>query len=254
LNIVIIPELSLPSPASWGISTQYPNLLLPCPSFFCQNELFGIPLNVSHPDVSILLETVFTNIVQVFHTAPYYHLGGLGLSLSGDCIAEALGTGMNVQTEYLNDYETLLAKVLKKVQIPHSKIIRYYKGSGFENSGKPSSNQRDNLGGTAQYFIPMQEQVFALGGLVRRRSVKSSSDDETDVWVTVPQEGSNAVAIIEEIQRISSLQVQRLRGITVETYGLNMEQWTDYNVVGKLLAVAMGTVLEPPTKAIQQKQ
>ena len=83
-NITIIPELNVPGHAG-GFGKEW---ILNCPNFIC-NKGYGIPLNISHPELPTLLSAILKEIIAIFHNPPFLHLGGDEIDMSTDCIREA---------------------------------------------------------------------------------------------------------------------------------------------------------------------
>jgi Glycosyl hydrolase family 20, catalytic domain len=94
-SVQIVPELNVPSHAlAWG------ELAVSCPKVICRTA-FGIPLNVSHPNLWDKVDMLLQWIMDTFDEPELLHLGGDEIHTNGDqCIEEATGTTTSTQ-----DYE-----------------------------------------------------------------------------------------------------------------------------------------------------
>jgi hexosaminidase len=73
-GIIIMPEINVPGHAgAWAGSI--PRIVVPCAGFICRKG-YGIPLNITHPDLIPIIRDVMEEIKDVFSTTPFFHLGG----------------------------------------------------------------------------------------------------------------------------------------------------------------------------------
>jgi hypothetical protein len=72
-GIVVVPEINLPGHA--GAWAGIPGLIVQCPKFICQKG-YGVPLNVTNPKLRPVLTDVIREVLDIFDSPPFLHLGG----------------------------------------------------------------------------------------------------------------------------------------------------------------------------------
>jgi hypothetical protein len=87
LNLTIIPEVAIPTnAASWaGIS----NLVMDCPKYICTGGS-NVPLNIRHPQMPLIIRTIFKQVTTLFGRPSFIHLGGNDISVATRCWNEAI--------------------------------------------------------------------------------------------------------------------------------------------------------------------
>lgn len=214
LNITIMPEINIPGHAgSWA---GIPGLIVNCPEFICQKG-YGVPINVTHPDLKKILTSIIQEVREVFYTSPYLHLGGDEVHMARPCFEE-LG-------EELFDYgpfENMLKDVLKDLNISNDMVLRW-EMTGQQLQGRAGnmihfweSDPGHRMNATGPYFIS-NGLYFDTNG------------------------GDRAYEVYEKsIRHLQSSWSPDLKAIVVGTFELNDDFWFQRNIIGRLIGVAMG--------------
>ncbi len=214
LNITIMPEVNIPGHAgSWA---GVPGLVVNCPEFVCQKG-YGVPINVTHPDLAKILTSILQEVREVFYTSPFLHLGGDEVHMAKPCFDE-LG-------EELFDYgpfEIMLKEVLKNLNISNDMVLRW-EMTGQQLEGRAGkmihfweSDPGQRINATGPYFIS-NGLYFDTNGRDRAFEVyqKTSRHLHSD-WTPY------------------------LQAIVAGTFELDPDFWLQRNVIGRLIGVAMG--------------
>jgi hypothetical protein len=212
-NITIMPEINVPGHA--GAWHGIPNMLVPCANFICEKG-YGIPLNVEHPQLFSILKDMITEIKDIFYTSPFFHFGGDEVHMSMPCFREA-----GVEMYDYDKFERKLSKVVTEVGVKDA--IRW------EMTGQKgptvrvvsiehywlSRNYAKDANGTAYPFFSSQGLYF-------------DSNEQKDGF------------FIYERTREYLTEESQPTAIIAGTFELGMDTWLDRNIMGRLLAVAMG--------------
>jgi hypothetical protein len=131
-GISILPEVNVPGHA--GGWQGIPGMLYPCSRFICRSGA-TLPMNVNNPIVLDVIENVLREVLDIFSTAPYLHLGGDELWMSEPCFNE-----LQVMPNY-TAFETKLEHML--VQYSMDKLIRWEQTGGGGGSNFDLENEID---------------------------------------------------------------------------------------------------------------
>lgn len=214
-NVTIMPEVNVPGHA--GAWHGIPGMLVPCPYFICSKG-YGIPLNVEHPRLFPILKEMIVEIKDIFHTSPFFHFGGDEVHMSKPCFDEA-----GIQMYDYEAFEEKLADVVKEAGVQEA--VRWEMTGQQEGDVRLVSLEHywltrkyarlDN--GTVYPFFASQGLYFDSNQQTDGLSIYQTTRD----YITAPKE-DHPTAII------------------AGAFELGMDTWLDRNVMGRLLAVAMG--------------
>lgn len=226
-GIQVIPEINVPGHAgSWG---GIPDLIVQCPKFICKHG-YGVPMNVSNPNLYPILRDVLSEVVDIFDRPPYLHLGGDEVHMAETCFEEVGEELFNY-----NEFERMLGDIVKDIGYNESQIIRW------ETTGSVDKVQSPRTGGITHFWFEQpgksplwrnkygtdfNDPVFLSTGLY----FDTNTDDSAwEVYVKTKQ--------LKHLTHTKS----PILGIIAATFELDSKFWLDRNVVGRLLAVSLGT-------------
>ena len=212
-NITIMPEINVPGHA--GAWHGIPGMLVPCPKFICTKG-YGVPLNIRHPKAMGIIKDVLKEVMEIFSTSPFLHLGGDEVHMSAPCFSEA---GMAI-FDY-ESFERKLADILK--ELPPKEIVRWEMTGQQDSSVRVVSqehywltrNYRTDENGTVYPFFASQGLYF-------------DTNKQNDAYE------------IYETTRAYLTSANRPTAIIAGAFELGMDTWFDRNIMGRLVAVAMG--------------
>jgi Glycosyl hydrolase family 20, catalytic domain len=227
-NVTVIPEINVPGHAgAWG---GMPELLVQCPNFICQKG-YSVPLNVSNPLLRPVLKDVLAEVIDIFDNPPLLHLGGDEVDMSLPCMNE-IGAP---KFDY-NIFEAMLREILLEVGYDDSRVIRWEMMTfmeGLDRAGNITHFWFTQPGhkGTGvgmrwdRYYNDFKHPVFNSQGLYFD---VNDHDSAHDIYVHAQQN--------THLKHVDSPNL----GIIAGTFELGVDHWVDRNVIGKLLAVAIG--------------
>lgn len=227
LDIVIMPEVNLPGHAGGWAGNHTPNLIVPCAQEICSRG-YGLPLNLKHPKLLSIVTTVLKEVLSIFSTAPFLHLGGDEVHMAKNCLQEAR------YAEYDTDidlFERELKKILEnELSFSSSKVVRWEttNNAGTEVGMLVKTKSKPRAGEIVHYWSTRDYQVA--------RDAPPVFCSEGLYFDTNGQEG--AWNIFGTTRRM--LVEPKPIAIIAGTFELRSQQWMDRNVVGRMLAVAMG--------------
>lgn len=223
-SIVIMPEINVPGHAG-GWAGSIPRLVVPCAAFICTKG-YGLPLNVSHPRLIPILRDVLIEVKDIFSTAPFFHLGGDEVEMSLQCFQE-LGIAMMDYNKFEND----MGIMLLEIGISHDQIVRW------EMTGQNKVKTR--IKGIDHFWMSRNYQqlstklppprVFCSQGLY------FDTNQDEDGWTIYKYTNSMLKHDYKPIAIIAG------------AFELGVDYWLDRNLVGRLLAVAIGASNETYT-------
>ncbi|CAJ1963381.1 unnamed protein product [Cylindrotheca closterium] len=221
-NIAMIPEINIPGHA--GAWAGIPGLVVPCPNFICQKG-YGLPLNVNHPQLPQILKDVLSEVLDIFDQPPYLHLGGDEIEMSKPCFQE-----VNQPIPNYIAFEEMLKRTLQELVYDESKVIRWEMTLG---GADPKGHLR--AGRILQWW-------FQIPG--EKHPVRTRPDDpfvaSSGLYMDA-NEDDGAWEVFLHARKWMHLNYDyKPQAIVVGTFELDQEFWFDRNVVGKLLATAMG--------------
>jgi hypothetical protein len=216
-GIVVIPEINVPGHAgSWGALT------LQCPQFICQKG-YGMSLNVTHPQLRLVLKDILEEILDIFDHPPFLHLGGDEVHMSAPCLKEV---GIADRGEYFAKFEIMLRDILLELKFPEERALRWEAPSTITASGMPAGGMTHYWQGVAQQKRPMNTTTAPF---FTSRGLYMDTNKYDWGW-----------DIYKHVQYLLGNEKRLPTGITVGTFELNATFWYDRNVVSRLVAVALG--------------
>ena len=213
-GIRIMPEVNLPGHAGAWAGGR-PDLVVHCPKFLC-NKGYGAALNVTHPDLPDMLSNILTELIDIFDP-PFLHLGGDEVNMAAPCFQQ-LGIPM---FDY-QAFEQLLKGIIQKVGYPEDKVVRW------EMTGQKTLERAGGM----EHFWESHPGV--------RHEATGPFFVSTWLYFDTNKDQS-AFDVYEKTRKSFELKGGKLpTAIIAGTFELSTEFWYDRNVLGKLLAVAMG--------------
>ena len=254
-NIVIMPEINVPGHAA-GWAGDSPYLVVPCANFICDTG-YGLPLNFSNPHLPTLLQEVLQEIKEIFSVngrLPYLHLGGDEFHMSYPCFLEV---GSILNHSLVQRFEDQLKTILDDVGFSktNTSVLRWETTADADgavdlededdveddevtrrhpnNDAKGNNFMKGRAGNVVHFWrtskfqqYDTQVPVFASEGLYFDTN---QNHDGWEIW---------------NHTRNYTVEAFRPIGIVAGTFELGVQYWMDRNVVGRLLAVAMGASTE----------
>ena len=221
-NITMIPEINVPGHA--GAWAGIPGLVVPCGNFICQQG-YGVPLNITHHLLPKILKEVLTEIVDIFDRPPFLHLGGDEIEMSKPCYKE-----INQPFPNYTNFERMLSQTLREISYNESQVIRWEMTlGGSDPKGK------DRAGSILQWW-------FQIPG--EKRPVRTKPNDpfiaSSGLYFDFNEDDS-AWEVFLHTRKFMFLNYNYTSmALVVGTFELDQEFWYHRNVLGKLVAVAMG--------------
>jgi hypothetical protein len=117
-GIILMPEINVPGHAG-GWAGNAPGLVVPCAPFVCHHG-YGLPLNISHVGLYDMIESIIIEVMGIFSTSPFIHLGGDEVEMAEPCFTD-VGQDM---MDY-NVFEERLEEILEALQIPQTRVVRW---------------------------------------------------------------------------------------------------------------------------------
>lgn len=223
-NITVIPEINVPGHA--GAWAGVPGLVVPCPQFVC-NKGYGVPLNIGHPQLPQILKDVLTEVLDIFDNPPFLHLGGDEVEMSKPCFAE-----IHQPLPNFTKFEDLLRQTLKDINYDESKVIRW-EAMGANPKGT------NRAGRILQWWfqIPGEKNAIRnrpLDPLVGSSGLYMDANGDDGAW-----------EVFLHTRKFQHLNFNYAPlAVVVGTFELDEEYWFDRNILGKLVAVALGASKE----------
>lgn len=247
-GIHIMPEISLPNHAG-GWAGNIPGMIVPCTERICDEPL-GLPLNLHNPNVTRIVQTVLREIVQIFDSSPFLHLGGNDMRWSVRCLEEIeyLSFPSHYQT-----FETNLEHFLRIELQSKQQVVRW-------ESSPPSTTpiiimQADN----SQPVNPLLDAIdrvkrgeeishytYRIKGEFRKLNKRASEKKQrfcSDHRFGSRQDNSNGTDVYQSTRAM--IDAKQPLAVIADTRALGMYEWFDRNVIGKLIAAAMAARSEP---------
>ncbi|VEU34789.1 unnamed protein product [Pseudo-nitzschia multistriata] len=249
-NITVVPEINVPGHAgAWGANTAVPDLVVSCPKFACSNG-YGVPLNLTHPELPKILEHVLTEVVEIFHHPPFLHLGGDELHMSLPCLEEA---GIADTSSWLSDSvarfeKETLGPIVEGLGYGPHQILRWE----TPNQKRRSEPEEYRFGGITHYWESTPPSQNDGRGDVTPYMV--STGLYLDVMSTSKIYGYGDFLAAQKL--VSEARSNPPFAIVAGAFELGTEFWEDRNVLGRLFAIRMGvaTASETPSEAIPRTQ
>ena len=251
-NITIMPEINVPGHAG-GWAGRIPSLVVPCAMFLCTYG-YGLPLNLTYPGLRTILTDVLQEVKEIFQdengVLRHIHLGGDEFHMSFPCFEER---GFSPQKSDIDVFENMLGEILEGVGIDAKNVMRW-ESTAFEDpntmaileGGGQNSDGGDDEGGPT---LPSPKNVMhdRSGGILhywRTLDYRKLFNESFPFFVSTglyfdTNQNENAWTIFENTRKVSNHSLVPI-GITAGTFELGVDYWVDRNVIGRLLAVAMG--------------
>ena len=235
-NITIIPEVNVPGHAgAWGANMAFPDVVVSCPEFACSNS-YGVPLNLTHPDLPRILKHVLTQVVEIFDHPPFLHLGGDELHLSRPCLKEA---GIVNESSWLTENvalfeEKILQPIVEDLGYGPHQIMRW------ENKNKQQKPEAEHhrFGGITHYWESTPSPQNNEDGDTIPYIVSTGLYLDVTWYKRIYGYGDFEAA--QQLVSDTTMQSNPPLAIVVGAFELGMEFWENRNVLGRLLAIRMG--------------
>jgi hypothetical protein len=219
-KITIIPELNVPGHA--GAWAGIPDLVVPCPLFTCAKG-YGLLMNVTHVHIRRIMTNVLLEIIDIFDRPPFLHLGGDEVFMAEPCLREA---GISVQewNHEIDNFEQVLTTIIvQDLGYNTSQILRWETRPSTTNS---TTHYR--TGKVTQFWETVPNQ----------HDYKETWFASTGLYFDQVRPYSNGW---DDYKRTRALVKMGPAAIVAGTFELSTTSWVDRNVMGRLLAVALGT-------------
>ena len=181
-----------------------------------------MPLNISHPKLLSTIKNVIEEVRDVFQDPPYLHLGGDEVEMSQACFKEA-----NTPMFNYTAFEANLQQVLVDLNVSADNVLRWEMSPGRKHKVK----SEDRAGKMMHYWVGHSYK-------------KATNETAKPFFVSQglyfdSNQGENGWSIYNTAKMQASLKNKPV-AIIGGTFELSTETWVDRNVMGRLLAVAMG--------------
>lgn len=245
-NVTIMPEINLPQAGAWA--AVIPGLMAKCTTDYICHSQKAIPLTLTHPQLPRILKNIIGEIIEIFNNPPLLHLGGDGIEGIEDCIvARKIGeslpipqhTATNAINRYMEVFDTILESTLKELNYPEDRVLRWVTAS-------PTSNiqlREHKTGKIRHYSGDYLSGLHSSSPSAKNHSYFVSSGLNFDEGDDDPDKPSSKIGVLifANVRSILAKESQsNFLGVIVQTRDLSPELWFDRNIVGRLLATAMG--------------
>ncbi|KAI2501825.1 N-acetyl-beta-D-galactosaminidase [Fragilaria crotonensis] len=223
-GVSIMPELNIPGHA--GAWSGIPGMLYPCTNFICDRS-YSIPLRIDQPMVLQVIEDVLKEILDIFDTSPYLHLGGDEVFMSDPCFTE-LQIWPNFQK-----FEDALREMLGRLNVNPKNVVRWETTgkddlSTFPSIARVKGKHLKRAGEVTHWWhnVPIKEEDLKQPFFMSTNLYFDMSKDK-DAWdiatIAAARYALNPTAVI------------------AATFELGPCSFQVRNVLGKLIAVAMAS-------------
>ena len=238
-GIEIMPEVNVPGhAAAWA---GLPGMVMPCANFICRQG-YGLPLNVTNPNVLRVVVEIIEEVRNVFTSSSYIHLGGDEVHMSDPCLAE-----LDYTIQNYSQFEHDLQQKLIEMNISLDHVVRW------ETTTSHSKRRRElNSTHTTQH----NKKQHRAGNLIHFWSglpYQLPSEDipkpffiSTELYFDACLD-HGAWDIYQSTIRHTKANASV---IIAGTFELGPCTWDSRNVWGKLLAVALGVALAPSMQQV----
>ena len=220
-GIHIMPEINVPGHAGgWAAGPEH---LVPlCTKFVCDKG-YGLPLNVTHHGLRELLTNILREIVDIFDTPPFLHLGGDEVNMAKPCLDE-----MGVAEFDYQAFEYMLGDILKDIKYDTSRVVRW------EMTGQ---KQVQRVGDIEQFWCSYPYASHPPNGkfFLSNQLYFDTNGDQSSYDVYLRSHHST----------YGLLHGVKPTALIAATFELSTEFWYDRNILGRLLAVSLGAAKQP---------
>jgi Glycosyl hydrolase family 20, catalytic domain len=224
-GIEVMPEINVPGHA--GGWSGIPGMLFPCPTFICTAS-YSIPLRFDEPKVLQIIEDVLSEVLYIFDSPPFLHLGGDEIWMSDPCFTE-----LQIRPDF-QAFEDALLNMLQRLNVDPKKVVRW-EITKDDNPGawmaprilrvKGSSIKRAGEITHWWYTSPLEDDVNKPNMI--STDLYFDTSDDSDAW-------DIGVIAVEKYDIIPL-------AVISATFELGPCSFNIRNVWGKLIAVAMST-------------
>jgi len=237
-GVAIMPEINVPGHAgAWG---GIPHLIVGCPNFFCTKG-YGVPLNVTHPDLRTILTEVLREVIDIFENPPFLHLGGDEVSMGGPCMGEV--THESKHSFNYAAFEVLLHDILNDLKYPEGQVVRWemtgparmYAPNFCATSAECSSKDRRVRGGGIEHFwesFPRERHAESLPHYFVSRELYFDIAQDQLAWDIFQRANKGAFHLKTGTRPLALIPA---------TFELSVDNWYEKNLLGRLLAASMGS-------------
>ncbi|GKY98946.1 hypothetical protein MPSEU_000850400 [Mayamaea pseudoterrestris] len=227
-GISIMPEINVPGHAgSWA---GIPDMIVHCPGFICEKG-YGLPLNVTHHDLKPILTDVIKEIVDIFDNPPFLHLGGDEVNMADPCFNEV---GHRV-FDY-DKFELVLKEIINATGYPEDRVVRW------EMTGQKALVR---AGAIEQFWE-------SYPGL--RHNPKGRFFVSAGLYFDTNMDQDAYEVYSKAVLNFSYPGGKTPTAIIAGTFELDSQFWYDRNILGRLLAVAIGVANQSITGTDLEKQ
>lgn len=224
-GVSIVPEVNVPGHA--GAWSGIPGMVYPCADFICGTS-YSIPMRINHPMVLQVIEDVLKEVLDIFASPPYLHLGGDEVFMSEPCFRE-LQVWPNFQK-----FEDALKEMLLRLNV-NSKTVARWETTGNSDAGSLPLNRKHlkRAGEITHWWnhVPVEKEDVDRPFFISTDLYFDTSEDR-DAWdvasIAAERFGLNPTAVI------------------AATFELGPCTFQVRNVWGKLIAVAMAAKRDMP--------
>ena len=239
-GIILMPEINIPGHAG-GWAGRTPGLVVPCAPFVCSHG-YGLPLNISYPRIYDILKDILKEVISIFSTSPYIHLGGDEVEMAKPCFDDV----EQVMMDY-NIFEVRLAGILEALRIPQTRVVRW------EMTGQ--KDVRNRVGMIPHYWFSTnymgEPESYVKKGERAKDKLKRELDNNPNLTKIAPLFVSQGLYfdtntqesgwhVYENTKRLVVDPIYEPLAVIAGTFELDPDFWLDRNVMGRLVAVAMG--------------
>lgn len=213
-NVSIMPEVNVPGHAgSWA---GIPDMIVHCPEFICEKG-YGLPLNVTHHDIKPILTDVIKEIVDIFDNPPFLHLGGDEVNMADPCFHEVGHEVFDYPA-----FELILKDIIKDSGYPEDRVVRW------EMTGQANLNRAGGI----EHFWESHPGV--------RHNAQGKFFVSTWLYCDTNNDADAFELYTKTIENFRLRDGVTPTAIILGTFELHPEFWYDRNILGRLLAVAIG--------------
>ena len=212
-GVSIMPEVNVPGHA--GAWAAVPDLLVPCPRFYCEKG-YGIPLDIHHPELRQLLTDVIREVVDIFDDPPFLHLGGDEVDMAAPCYEEGL---MDINEIDFGGFEETLRKVLVDVGYPEERVVRW----------QTSEEGHARTGGIQHFWFREGEHH---GSFFASNRLYCDVNGDAGAYEMV-------TAVQHDLHHV--VEGRLPQAVIVGAFELSPRFWFDRNVLGRMLAASLGS-------------
>jgi len=176
-----------------------------------------------------MLTDVIREVVDIFDSPDYLHLGGDEFTLCIDCLSEA-GVANNLMT-YYQEFEHMLGSIINETGYPEDQVVQWEMTSYERN---PGLRDLQHAGGLEHLWSRMPSTC-------EKNSLDNQLKTFSSTGLYFDTNGDQTAAKIysKACQIMHLANGHLVTAIITGTFELSTNFWYDCNVLGHLIAVAM---------------